>query len=64
MRAPDRAAERGRVVTVDGHACVQCPWHGSVFRLDDGGIVHGPAGTDQPTLRTRVIDGVVHAALP
>jgi len=54
----------GRVVTVDGHACVQCPWHGSVFRLDDGGIVHGPAGTDQPTLRTRVIDGVVHAALP
>lgn len=54
----------GHIVTVDGRTCVQCPWHGSVFGLDDGRVVHGPAGTDQPVLRTRVIDGVVHAALP
>lgn len=54
----------GKIVDVDGHACVECPWHGSVFRLDDGLVVHGPAGADQPVLRTRVIDGVVHAALP
>jgi nitrite reductase/ring-hydroxylating ferredoxin subunit/uncharacterized membrane protein len=54
----------GRVVHVDGHACVQCPWHGSVFRLDGGEVVHGPAATDQPVLRTRVVDGVVEACVP
>jgi nitrite reductase/ring-hydroxylating ferredoxin subunit/uncharacterized membrane protein len=53
----------GQVVRVDGHACIQCPWHGSVFRLDDGLVVHGPAGTDQPVLRTRVVDGVLQVAL-
>jgi nitrite reductase/ring-hydroxylating ferredoxin subunit/uncharacterized membrane protein len=67
---PDRCGHEtgplseGKIVNVDGRACVQCPWHGSVFRLDDGLVVHGPAGTDQPILRTRVVDGVVHAALP
>jgi nitrite reductase/ring-hydroxylating ferredoxin subunit len=54
----------GRVVRVDGHVCVECPWHGSVFRLDDGEVVHGPAATDQPILRTRVVGGVVEACLP
>jgi nitrite reductase/ring-hydroxylating ferredoxin subunit/uncharacterized membrane protein len=54
----------GRVVHVDGHACVECPWHGSVFRLDDGEVVHGPAATDQPVLRTRVVNGVVEACVP
>jgi nitrite reductase/ring-hydroxylating ferredoxin subunit/uncharacterized membrane protein len=54
----------GRVVTVDGRACVQCPWHGSVFRLDNGVVVHGPAGSDQPALRVRVVDGAVEASLP
>jgi nitrite reductase/ring-hydroxylating ferredoxin subunit/uncharacterized membrane protein len=24
--------------------CVQCPWHGSTFRLADGKVVRGPAG--------------------
>jgi len=37
--------------------CVTCPWHGSVFRLDDGGIVRGPATTPQPVYETRVADG-------
>lgn len=55
---------QGAVVTVDGRACVQCPWHGSVFRLDNGHVVHGPAGTDQPVLRTRVVEGVLYASLP
>jgi nitrite reductase/ring-hydroxylating ferredoxin subunit/uncharacterized membrane protein len=54
----------GEVIRVDGHTCVRCPWHGSVFRLDDGLVVHGPAGSDQPVLSTRVVDGVVHARLP
>ena len=37
--------------------CVTCPWHGSVFRLDDGTIVRGPASTPQPTYETRVANG-------
>jgi len=54
----------GRLVDVDGDACVECPWHGSVFRLGDGLVMHGPAGSDQPILRTRVVNGVVEASLP
>lgn len=54
----------GRVVEVNGRACVECPWHGSVFRLADGEVVHGPAATDQPRLRTRVVAGVVEACVP
>lgn len=37
--------------------CVTCPWHGSVFRLDDGTIVRGPASTPQPTYEARVVHG-------
>lgn len=32
-----------------GDGCVTCPWHASVFRLDDGSVVHGPATGPQPT---------------
>ncbi|WP_046472367.1 Rieske (2Fe-2S) protein [Allosalinactinospora lopnorensis] len=45
-------------------ACVQCPWHGSTFRLGDGDVVHGPATAPQPVLRTRVRDGVVEVRSP
>ncbi|MGK7221389.1 Rieske 2Fe-2S domain-containing protein [Kocuria flava] len=34
--------------------CVRCPWHGSVFRLADGSVVHGPATSPQPAYETRV----------
>jgi len=54
----------GRVVDIDGDACVECPWHGSTFRLNDGLVMHGPAGSDQPVLRTRVVNDVVEANLP
>jgi nitrite reductase/ring-hydroxylating ferredoxin subunit/uncharacterized membrane protein len=37
--------------------CVTCPWHGSVFRLDDGTIVRGPASTPQPTYDVRLSGG-------
>ncbi|MDQ6910246.1 MAG: Rieske 2Fe-2S domain-containing protein [Actinomycetota bacterium] len=39
---------------IDAARCVTCPWHGSTFRLSDGGIVHGPATAPQPTYETKV----------
>ncbi|GAA1556116.1 hypothetical protein GCM10009827_091180 [Dactylosporangium maewongense] len=54
----------GRTVDVDGQVCVQCPWHGSVFALADGHAVHGPAGSDQVLLRTRVRGGLLEATRP
>jgi nitrite reductase/ring-hydroxylating ferredoxin subunit/uncharacterized membrane protein len=49
----------GEVTGSGRDACVVCPWHGSEFRLADGAVVHGPAASDQPTLRTRVREGMV-----
>ena len=40
---------QGRVV--DG--CVECPWHGSRFRLADGHLARGPAVYDQPAYEVR-----------
>lgn len=39
--------------------CVTCPWHGSIFRFTDGGIVRGPATSPQPWYETRVRDGQI-----
>ena len=39
--------------------CVQCPWHGSVFRLQDGAVVHGPATGPQPAYDVRLAGGRV-----
>jgi nitrite reductase/ring-hydroxylating ferredoxin subunit len=44
--------------------CLTCPWHGSVFRITDGGVVHGPATAPQPVLRTRIRAGVIQVCLP
>jgi nitrite reductase/ring-hydroxylating ferredoxin subunit/uncharacterized membrane protein len=41
----------------DDAGCVTCPWHGSVFRLADGHLVHGPATGDQPRYEVRSEDG-------
>ena len=38
---------------------VECPCHGSTFRLADGGIVRGPATAPQPAYDARVVDGRV-----
>lgn len=54
----------GKVMHIDGHACVVCPWHGSTFRLTDGTVEHGPAANDEQILPSRVVDGVVEARLP
>ena len=37
----------------DGEGCVTCPWHGSVFRVADGHVVHGPATGHQPRYEVR-----------
>ncbi|HZU16482.1 MAG TPA: Rieske (2Fe-2S) protein [Candidatus Dormibacteraeota bacterium] len=39
--------------------CVTCPWHGSTFRLADGGIVRGPASSPQPRYQARVQAGQI-----
>lgn len=36
---------------------VVCPWHGSEFALDDGGVINGPATQNQPVLDVRERDG-------
>nr|MDT0661189.1 Rieske (2Fe-2S) protein [Micromonospora sp. DSM 115978] len=54
----------GEVARVDGRTCVVCPWHGSTFELGGGEVIHGPAGTDQQVLPTRVIGGTLHTRLP
>jgi nitrite reductase/ring-hydroxylating ferredoxin subunit/uncharacterized membrane protein len=43
--------------------CVTCPWHGSVFSLSTGAVVHGPATAPQPRFETLVRDGVVEVLL-
>jgi nitrite reductase/ring-hydroxylating ferredoxin subunit/uncharacterized membrane protein len=47
--------EEGKVD--DAARCVQCPWHGSVFRLEDGSVVHGPASVPQAAYDVRVTSG-------
>jgi nitrite reductase/ring-hydroxylating ferredoxin subunit/uncharacterized membrane protein len=50
--------DKGEIV--DG--CVQCPWHGSQFRLDDGHVARGPAVYDQPVFEVRATaDGGLEA---
>jgi nitrite reductase/ring-hydroxylating ferredoxin subunit len=43
----------GRVV----EGCLECPWHGSRFRLNDGLVKRGPAVYDQPAYEIRAADG-------
>jgi nitrite reductase/ring-hydroxylating ferredoxin subunit len=39
--------------------CIQCPWHGSRFALDDGRPIDGPATIPQPCFETRVRNGQI-----
>lgn len=39
--------------------CVRCPWHGSVFSLEDGSVVIGPATESQPKFDMRIKDGQI-----
>jgi nitrite reductase/ring-hydroxylating ferredoxin subunit len=40
---------------VDG--CIQCPWHGTRFRLTDGHLRRGPSLYDQPAYEIRAAEG-------
>src|SRR5574341_742895 len=39
--------------------CVTCPWHGSVFNLEDGSVAHGPATAKEPYFEVRVVGGQI-----
>ncbi|HEY8294183.1 MAG TPA: Rieske 2Fe-2S domain-containing protein [Micrococcaceae bacterium] len=54
----------GTLRRINGVECVECPWHGSVFSLESGDVVHGPATSPQPSFQTRVTDGTVEVCLP
>jgi nitrite reductase/ring-hydroxylating ferredoxin subunit/uncharacterized membrane protein len=57
----DRCTHRGGPLH-DGAVCdgaVQCPWHGSRFRLTDGTVQAGPAVRPQPALQVHVVHGRV-----
>jgi nitrite reductase/ring-hydroxylating ferredoxin subunit len=44
--------------------CVQCPLHGSRFRLSDGSVERGPAAYPQPAFEVRVNAGAVEVRMP
>ena len=46
---------------VDG--CVECPLHGSRFRLADGSVERGPASAPQPTYAVRTQEGVLEVRI-
>jgi len=49
--------------SADVGPCVECPWHQSVFSLETGEVVHGPATSAQPKFSTRVNYGIVEVCL-
>ena len=56
--------DEGEITVEDGETCVSCPWHHSLFSLETGEVVHGPATVPQPRFETRVIDGTLEVRLP
>jgi nitrite reductase/ring-hydroxylating ferredoxin subunit/uncharacterized membrane protein len=45
--------------SLPGAECIKCPWHGSVFRLTDGSVVHGPATVAEPAYEVRIDEGKI-----
>lgn len=43
--------------------CIKCPWHQSVFSLEDGHVVEGPASQPQPFFAVRVRKGQIEVKL-
>lgn len=42
---------------------VKCPWHGSVFSLEDGSVVDGPATEPQPQFDVRTRNGQIEVRI-
>jgi nitrite reductase/ring-hydroxylating ferredoxin subunit/uncharacterized membrane protein len=61
----DRCNHRGGPLhegeLVDG--CIECPWHQSRFRLDDGSVERGPAVYPQPVFEVREHGGRIEIRL-
>jgi nitrite reductase/ring-hydroxylating ferredoxin subunit len=55
-RRPPRSGPREYL---GSFAAVTCPAHGSVFGLDDGKVMRGPAVTRVNAYETRIVDGTV-----
>lgn len=56
----DGPLHEGKVI----EGCIECPWHGSRFRLEDGANVQGPATAPQPQFACRgSSDGSVEVRL-
>lgn len=47
--------EEGELVGSGDGGCLQCPWHGSRFRLADGSVARGPATTPQLSYDVRTV---------
>src|SRR4051794_31228520 len=54
----------GEFAVEGGQGCIVCPWHGSTFRLADGGVVHGPTTSPQQAFESRIVAGNVEVRLP
>jgi nitrite reductase/ring-hydroxylating ferredoxin subunit/uncharacterized membrane protein len=55
----DRCSHRGGPLS-DGEiadGCVECPWHHTKFRLEDGSVAQGPAAYPQPAYAVRTREG-------
>jgi nitrite reductase/ring-hydroxylating ferredoxin subunit len=51
----DRCAHLGGPLSegaMEGDAALRCPWHGSVFALEDGRVLEGPSTYPQPCFET------------
>lgn len=59
QRCPHASAplSDGSLTAADGAECLECPWHGSVFRLEDGRVMRGPATAPAAVFPTRVRAG-------
>jgi nitrite reductase/ring-hydroxylating ferredoxin subunit/uncharacterized membrane protein len=56
-RCPHRGGPMDEGEVRDG--CITCPWHGSVFRVDNGALVQGPSTVDLPSYQCRVTTDAV-----
>ena len=55
--------DRGRLQLGESLATVTCAAHGSVFNLEDGRVLRGPATKPEDAYETRVVDGTVEIRL-